>query len=180
MTEVYKGKCVSLKPVEINDAEFIVALRTQENNAEFINKTSSSLNDQIAWMKNESQDTSSYYFIILNSCSEPIGTISLYNVKDECGEFGRWICNGSALESLESALLIHQFAFDTLELSEVYTRTLADNQKVVSFHRKFGASVPKNPAFEPEYNKDIYRGVVSIDMFPSIKSRCLKMIEVFL
>jgi RimJ/RimL family protein N-acetyltransferase len=180
MTEVYKGKCVSLKPVEINDAEFIVALRTQENNAEFINETSSNLNDQIAWMINESQDSSSYYFVILNNCSEPIGTISLYNLKDGCGEFGRWICNGSALESLESALLIHQFAFDTLKLREVYTRTLADNQKVVSFHRKFGASVSNNPTFEAEYNKEVYRGAVRVDMYPSIKSRCLKMIEVFL
>jgi len=180
MNEVYKGKCVSLKPVEINDAEFIVALRTQESNAEFINKTSSSINDQIAWLEKESQDLSSYYFIILNSFSEPIGTISIYNVKAGSGEFGRWICNGSALESLESALLIHQFAFDTLKLTEVYTRTLADNQKVVSFHRKFGASVPESPVFEVEYNKDVYRGVVDIVMFPSIKSRCRKMIEVFL
>lgn len=180
MTEIYKGKCVSLKPVEINDAEFIIALRTQKGNAEYINKTSSYLDDQIAWMEKESQDSSSYYFIILNSTSEPIGTISLYNIEDKMGEFGRWICNGSALESLESALLIHQFAFDTLKLKEVYTRTLSDNQKVVSFHRKFGASVPNTPSFELEYNRDIYRGVVSIGMFSDIKCRCQKMIEVFL
>lgn len=180
MLREYVGQCVSLGPVTLDDAAFIVRLRNTANNALFINKTSKDVSKQIDWMRNESEDTSSFYFIILNMEKKPIGTISLYNVFNSYGEFGRWICNGSAIESLESALLIHQYAFDVLGLKAVYTRTLADNHKVVSFHRKFGATISSTPYLEPEYGQNVIKGTVHIAMFPEIQSRCKKIIEALL
>ena len=176
----YKGRCVSLRSVTLDDAEFIVALRNKEINTSFINRTSTDVNKQIEWMESEAQDASSHYFMILNMSGLLIGTISLYNILKSHGEFGRWICNGSSLESLESALLIHQYAFDVLGLKTVYTRTLANNHKVVNFHRKFGAKVPSEACFEPEYDQDIFQGMVNATMFPEIQVRCQKMIEALL
>lgn len=175
----FNGKCVNLRPVTLDDASFIVSLRNKERNALHINKTSSSITKQIEWMKDELKDKSSYYFIILNKKETPIGTISLYNIKNSFSEFGRWICEGSSLESLESALIIHEFAFNKLLMKKVYTRTLADNYKVVNFHRKFGAKVSKLPYLDPEHNKEFYKGEVNINMFPEIKNRCKKILEVF-
>lgn len=179
MDDDFVGKFVSLRTVTLNDAAFIVNLRNKKNNSLFINKTSSSVAKQIEWMKEESEDVSSYYFLILNKKKKPIGTISLYNLSNSNGEFGRWVCNGSAIESLESALLIHKYAFDVLQLKSVYTRTLADNYKVVSFHRNFGASISNTPYLEPEYGKDVFKGIVNNGMFPEIESRCKKIIEAF-
>jgi RimJ/RimL family protein N-acetyltransferase len=166
--------------VTLDDAVFIVGLRNTENNALFINKTSTDVSKQIKWMRNEYKDTSSFYFIILDKEKKPIGTISLYNVSTFYAEFGRWICNGSALESLESALLVYQYAFDVLGLKTVYTRTLADNHKVVSFHRKFGAKISSMPYLEPEYGQKVFKGTVDIALFPEIQVRCRKIIEAFL
>ena len=180
MIREYMGQCVSLRPVTLDDAVFIVGLRNTANNALFINKTSTDDSKQIEWMRNESKDTSSFYFIILDKGKKPIGTISLYNVFNSYAEFGRWICNGSALESLESALLVHQYAFDVLGLETVYTRTLADNHKVVSFHRKFGAKISSTPYLEPEYGQNVFKGTVDIAMFPEIQGRCKKIIEALL
>lgn len=176
---VYTGKWISLRLATLDDASFIVTLRNKERNNLFINKTTSCINKQIEWMKDESKDKASYYFIILDNKGISIGTISLYNIDKTTAEFGRWICNGSPIESLESALLIHEFAFDKLLLKKVYTRTLADNHKVVNFHRKFGAAVSNSSYLEPEYDKEVYKGIVNIDTFPDIKARCKKILEVF-
>tara|TARA_B110000503_G_C7128193_1_gene405641 strand:- start:1170 stop:1712 length:543 start_codon:yes stop_codon:yes gene_type:complete len=176
MIREYMGQCVSLRPVALDDASFIVELRNTPNNALFINETSTDVLQQIDWMNNEFKDTTSFYFIILNIKEKPIGTISLYNVCNSSGEFGRWVCNGSSLESLESALLIHQYAFMVLGLHKVYSRTLESNSKVVSFHRNFGASVSSKPYFEPEYGQNVFKGTVDNVMFPGILARCKKMI----
>ena len=66
MYRVFKGSYVSLHPVKLDDAAFIVNLRNKENNTLFINKTSSSVAKQIEWMKDESNDKTSYYFLILD------------------------------------------------------------------------------------------------------------------
>ncbi len=179
MSKVVKGEFVSLRPVELSDAEFIVSIRNIERNARYINKTSTDIQAQIDWMIQEKSDPTSYYFLIVDEDDQKIGTISIYNIDDSRGEFGRWICSGNALQSLESALLIHRYAFERLGLKEVYTRTLAENKKVVSFHRQFGALLPQKSVFESEYGKDIYPGLVTFDMFPKISERCKKMIEAF-
>jgi RimJ/RimL family protein N-acetyltransferase len=180
MIREIKGQCVSLRLVTLDDAGFIVGLRNKPNNALFINKTTTDIAQQIDWMKNEFKDSASFYFIILDKSETPIGTVSLYNIRRSRGEFGRWICNGSALESLESALIIHQYAFSVLDLQSVYTRTLESNVKVVSFHRNFGASVSNVPYFDSEYGHNVVKGVVDAAMFPSISTRCNKIIGALL
>ncbi|ANU37738.1 GNAT family N-acetyltransferase [Vibrio scophthalmi] len=174
------GKCVSLRLVKFSDAEFIVKLRNTEKNSKYINETSNEIQAQVEWMMRDAENLTSHYFIIEDSKSQPIGTISIYNVDGSRGEFGRWICSGNVLQSLESALLIHHYAFEELKLIEVYTRTLAENKKVVNFHRHFGAILAQEPVFDSEYGKKIYSGLVTDKMFNKISERCQKMIGALL
>lgn len=166
-----KGSFIRLRLVCESDAEFIIKVRTNGENSKFINATSEDLSLQRRWIANEKLDKSSFYFIIESIAGENIGTISLYNISDNQGEFGRWICDGNAIESLESAYLIHKFAFEYLGLDLVYTRTLSKNKKVVSFHRSFGATISNEAVYEPEFEQEIIKGTVDKNVFDSISHR---------
>ena len=179
MSPVSKGKYVSIRLATIEDAEYILSIRNRPENSLFLNPTSSDLDLQVKWMQLEAQDLTSRYFIILNSLKAPIGTISIYNILDGHGEFGRWICSGSSLESLESAWLLHHYSFKILNLESVYSRTLAKNKKVLNFHHRFGARLNDTPYYEEEYRDDVIRGIVTKDMFRDISPRIRLILDSF-
>lgn len=131
-----------LRPVTVEDAPFIVALRTDSVLNRFVHEISPRIEDQVAWMERYFNRADDYYFIVEDArSSEPQGTIGLYNLdlEENWGEWGRWILKRGSIAALESAWLIHEFAFSRLSLAELCSRTLADNHPVVSFHESFGA-----------------------------------------
>jgi Acetyltransferases, including N-acetylases of ribosomal proteins len=136
-----EGKYIYLESVSENDAQFILDIRSNPQNSKFIHKTDPSISKQRLWIRQQIDRKNDYYFIINTHAGNKIGTTSLYNIDDvkKEAEFGRWICNGSALHSLESAILIYDFAFYNLNLDKVYTMTVSQNKQVVSFHRRFGS-----------------------------------------
>ena len=131
-----------LRPVTLEDAPFVVALRTDPLLNRFIHEISPRIEDQIAWLERYFLRLGDYYFIVEDADSaEPQGTVGLYNASAElsCAEWGRWILKRGSLAALESVWLICEAAFSTLHFATLYSRTLADNRKVVSFHDSFGA-----------------------------------------
>lgn len=131
-----------LRPVTLEDAHFIVALRTNPLLNRFIHEISPRIEDQVAWLERYFLSPGDYYFIVEDADSaEPQGTIGLYNVSSEssCAEWGRWILKRGSLAALESAWLICEAGFSKLGLATLCSRTLAENRKVVSFHESFGA-----------------------------------------
>ncbi|NND00942.1 MAG: GNAT family N-acetyltransferase [Gammaproteobacteria bacterium] len=144
---VIEGHAFRLRPVRDEDAEFIVGLRCNPVLNQFLHTTSNSIDDQLRWLHEYYQRANDYYFIIENSSTtEAEGVIGLYSVNnaDQDGEWGRWILASGSLASVESAWLIYRFAMDELGLQTVYCRTVADNQKVVSFHDSCGVSNRKS------------------------------------
>ena len=132
-----------LRPVAVEDAPFIVALRTDPALNRFVHEISAKVEDQVAWLERYFDRVGDYYFVVEDVDSrEPQGTIGLYKTVLESNEaeWGRWIVKGSSIAALESAWLIYETAFATLRLSSLYSRTLAENQRVISFHDSFGAS----------------------------------------
>ncbi|MGB8065430.1 MAG: GNAT family N-acetyltransferase [Candidatus Sulfotelmatobacter sp.] len=131
-----------LRPVTVEDAPLIVALRTDSALSHFVHETSTRVEDQVAWLERYFDRADDYYFIVENVHSfEPQGTIGLYNVdlEQNSGEWGRWILKRGSMAALESAWLIYEVAFSRLSFDEVCSRTLAENHSVISFHDSFGA-----------------------------------------
>lgn len=131
-----------LRPVALEDAPFIVALRTDPLLNRFIHEISPRIEDQVAWLDRYFLRPGDYYFIVENADSaEPQGTIGLYNAASDssCAEWGRWILKGGSMAALESAWLIYEAGFSKLRLASLCSRTLAENCGVVSFHDSFGA-----------------------------------------
>ena len=89
-----------------------------------------------------------------------IGTISIYNVKNESAESGRLAIKGeNPFQGIEAQLLIFRFAFDKLKLKYVSGYIFADNERAIRFNRQFGA---KQYPVEVDENG---REIVKFDIF---------------
>ncbi|WP_413561335.1 GNAT family N-acetyltransferase [Bdellovibrio sp. HCB209] len=128
---------VRLRPVTMDDAEFIVELRTDSRNARFIHATSANVENQRNWISSYLKKEDDFYFIVEHK-DRPIGTIGIYDVNKEikAAEWGRWIIKEDSVAAPISALLVFDIAFNILHLEHLYSRTMTQNEKVVAFHDK--------------------------------------------
>lgn len=138
---------VHLRLVEEMDAEFICRLRTNSKLNQFISSSSADIEAQKEWIRNykaREVASSEYYFIICrNSDDLPIGTVRLYDFRENPKSFcwGSWILNENKTNSsaLESALLVYEFGFQKLGFEQSHYDVMKGNEQVHSFHLKMGA-----------------------------------------
>lgn len=135
---VIDGFSYRLRPVSLNDAQFIIDVRLEDlERNKYIHKISSDLYLQQKWIESYLERDFDYYFVIENIFTEESeGLIGLYNLNSDSAsaEWGRWVIRKGSLAAVESVALIYKLAFDILGLESIYCRTLSDNKAVVSFH----------------------------------------------
>lgn len=136
-----EGYAFRLRPITDNDAAFVVELRSNPELNRFLHDSSIRVEDQLAWLARYYEREGDYYFVIErrdSGVSE--GLISIYDVDTVAlsGYWGRWILSHSSLAAVESVWLIFCIGFELLKLNCVYSRTVAKNEKVVSFHDSCG------------------------------------------
>ncbi len=134
-----KGIFVKIRKVEINDAEFTLALRLDPKISQFIFKTPPDLEKQKEWIKNQQKKTDDHYFLIEDLNDKKLGTIAIYDVEKNCAELGRWLSRGNSLQNIDSIILTYDFAFEQLKLEYIDSFTNKNNKNVVNFHKTFGA-----------------------------------------
>lgn len=131
------GALYRLRPVEDQDADLIVALRSNPSLNRFLHATSCTVEDQLVWLDQYYRRNGDYYFVVERiNTGEREGVIALYDTDEakQVAEWGRWILQPKSMAAAESALLIYRIAFEVVGLDSAYCRTVADNKKVVSFH----------------------------------------------
>lgn len=138
---IIDGYAYKIRPVFIDDAQFIIDVRLEdEKRNRFLHKISPDIKDQEKWIEAYLGRKDDYYFVIENKLSsEPEGLIGVYGVKNNTAEWGRWIVKKGSLAAIESVDLIFKAAFEHLNLDEVHSLTIVDNQTVISFHDNIGA-----------------------------------------
>jgi RimJ/RimL family protein N-acetyltransferase len=132
-----------LRPVTLEDASFIVALRTDPLLNRFLHEISARVEDQVAWLERYFLRPNDYYFIVEDTDSgKAHGAIGVYDVAENAtgAQWGRWVLSRDSMAALESAWLIYEVGFSRLRLASLSCRTLIDNPRVLSFHDSFGAS----------------------------------------
>ena len=139
---------VSIREVEIDDASFILKLRLDESYSKYISKVSDEVSAQEnyirQYLKSNICGRDSFYFILTNtSTGERCGTVRIYNFKDDTFEWGSWILddNKTRYAAMETAVLIYEFAFNTLGFGKSEFEVDRNNEKVVSYHIKSGAKI---------------------------------------
>lgn len=134
-----KGRKTILEEIGIEDAADICNLRNDERINRFLSTSRKvSEAEQREWIKANLARHDGHYLKIIDSGSGGFcGTASIYNVKKDEAEFGRYICT-QALQAVETEYLLIQHAFDTMQLNRIYCRTAADNKKVWKQHVSYG------------------------------------------
>lgn len=140
---VLEGKYINMRPVEIDDAEFIVSIRNDEKKNGYVHAVSTDVSLQEDWIRRQQERADDYYFIIENKEGKKLGLASIYDVdsKKKQAEFGRWVSWGDPIRNVESVILSFDFAFNELDVDEVYMQTMVANKSVTSFWKNFGVEV---------------------------------------
>ena len=134
------GKNIIFKNATKEDAAFILGLRTDPKKAKYISKTFNDLKQQKAWLQKYSKDSEQIYFIIFNRQNERIGTVRLYDPRNESFCWGSWILKDGTPSSyvIESVLLVYRFAL-SLGFKKAHFDVRKGNRSVCKFHERFGA-----------------------------------------
>ncbi len=85
---------IILRAVEVDDAEFILSLRTDSSLNQFISYTNPNLEDQVKWIENykiREKSGIEYYFIVQDSEENKFGTIRIYDFDEKSFEIGSWL-----------------------------------------------------------------------------------------
>ncbi|MBU1689241.1 MAG: GNAT family N-acetyltransferase [Gammaproteobacteria bacterium] len=137
------GKSIFFREVMIEDAEFIIKLRTDPEKSRHISVTSGDIEKQKGFIASYLQSQTEYYFVICDLNRRSIGTIRIYDVRDNSFCWGSWILADDAPRNaaIESALLIYDFAFFSLHYQKSHFDVRKKNIKVVDFHKRFGALI---------------------------------------
>ncbi len=171
------GNTISLMAVREADVNFILKLRTDKITGRFLNPTGNDIEAQKQWIRDQQKRLDDYYFLIVDRSSRPVGTISLYNISGRQGEFGRWICPGNSLYALESVLLIHDFGFDNLGLSTIYSSTNSANRAAINFNKSFGAHYTGERSENPLTGIVVEKAVIYSSDYPQIRRQISTLIE---
>ena len=131
--------------VREEDAEFIVALRTDPIKARYISATSNNIEDQKRWIKSykyrESQGTD--YYFLYSYQGKLAGVNRIYEIEGNHFIHGSWIFSDvvSPYCALAAGIIAREIAFDILGLEEEIDTAGVhkDNQGVLQYIRALGA-----------------------------------------
>lgn len=135
---------LTLRPVSLEDAGFILELRQNPLLNRFIGDTPSDIESQKYWLREYFQRDSDYYFCMdLARSGKPVGTAGIYHFTVQEGlktaEWGRWLISPGIQAAPASIYLIYQTAFERLDLDQITCRTAVENTPVISFNERTGA-----------------------------------------
>lgn len=146
---------VKLRLVEIDDAEFIVRLRTDSKLSAFISATSGDVEAQKAWIRSykEREATDREYYFIVEKDGASWGTIRIYNLTNNSFESGSWVFLSDAPSgiSILSGIVAREFAFGHYPWAEYVTFSVRKkNKHVLAYHKRY------NPELVGETDLDYF------------------------
>jgi len=133
-----EGFNLRLRPVQIEDAPFIVWLRNLDYVKGNVGDSATDVAAQEAWLRAYFEREGDYYWIVESSGGIPMGTHGIYNVNGTSAERGRHIMRAEVMAGVPSATLTAELAFGNMGLHELRSWVVAANMEVLSIHRKSG------------------------------------------
>lgn len=153
------GKNINLRLVEIEDAGFLLSLRSDPKKNKHLSTVDDNLEKQKDWLRNYKNREllgEEYYFIIENKFDEPLGCVRIYGFVGDSFTWGSWILReGSPPNAaIESAVQIYDFSFNNLGFSRSYFEVRKGNDSVKRFHERFGAVIVGEDEIQYFFNYD--------------------------
>lgn len=142
---ITEGTFLRLRPLQLLDAEYIHGLRMNAIYNRHLSPVSGAVDEQRVWIERykdrEAKTQELYYIIERCDTGIPCGTVRLYDIGSDHFTWGSWILdqNKSPKAALESALLVYDVGFTKLGCARAVFDVRLDNERTLSFHRRFGA-----------------------------------------
>lgn len=135
-----RGDTLVFRDAQVEDADFILSLRTDAEKSRYLSATSNDVEAQRQWLEKYATSTGQAYFIIEYE-GQPIGTVRLYDANGDSFCWGSWILKEGRPRqaAMESALMVYAFATDHLGFKACHFDVRKGNDRVIKFHERFGA-----------------------------------------
>ena len=143
VNDVINGTYVNLIPLSVDDAELTFEWRNLER-AQFLNKGSTSVAEQRAWITNRPENEINW-IITLRKSGMKVGMLSLVNINtiSRNAESARFLIgNEEAVKGIpvavEAMKNLYDFAFMHLKLHKVYGQIVASNKVMIKWQKYLG------------------------------------------
>ena len=96
---IIAGKNIQLRTAEIEDAEFVLEIRTNSEKTKYLSQVEKDLAKQQAWLrdyKRKEQNGDEFYFVIESKKSEKFGFVRVYDLKPDSFCWGSWVIKDQA------------------------------------------------------------------------------------
>jgi RimJ/RimL family protein N-acetyltransferase len=133
-----EGFGVRLRPVELDDAAFIVWLRNQHHARGNIGDSALDVSSQEQWLDEYFRRPGDYYFVVESLSGSRVGTLGIYHADQTSAEAGRWIIIPTVPAAVPSAVLAGVVVFDILKLTLFYSKVVSTNQRTIALDTKLG------------------------------------------
>lgn len=117
-----EGHAYSLRPVEFQDAEFIVDVRTPER-TRYMHPITRTVEAQRAWLEEYFLRPDEYYFVIQrrhDQKREGLTGLLDFDNTNHSAQWGRLVLRPGSLAAADTALLMLRLAFDVFSLRTVW------------------------------------------------------------
>jgi hypothetical protein len=158
-----KGKNLTLRLVEVSDADFILSLRLDSAKKRYVSSTSSILEHQQAWIKKSLTKENEVFFIILDSSDVRIGCLRMYGADSKSYRWGSWLMiDGlNPLFAIEAIAILYSYG-KVLGFPCAKFEVRHENTSVWNFHQNYtGARLTSLNSLDRVYEMDS----VTIDAF---------------
>jgi diamine N-acetyltransferase len=145
-----ESESVRLRLLEESDLEMTLGWRNRDDIRKwFFTSTVLTFDQHRNWVMSSYMPRDNDFIFVIESKVDgvPVGQISLYDIDFEKrrGEYGRlMIGNPTASRkglAREATRLILQFAFETMNLEEVYLSVILDNERAINLYKTCGFSI---------------------------------------
>ena len=176
-----EGFGVRLRPVRMEDAAFIVWLRSLDHVKGRVGDSAVDAAAQEAWLRAYFDRPGDYYFVIETAGRIAVGAYGIYDLKGSSAESGRWVVRPEVGAAIPSALLGLDIAFNKLGLTEVRVTTVSTNRSVLSLNHKFGfrqTGIAKNAQVIGGQAVDLVHFVLEGKDWPKVRARLVPLAQV--
>jgi len=174
-----EGFHLRLRPVEMEDAVFIVWLRNLESVRGRVGDSATVVGSQRKWLENYFTRTGDYYFIVETHGGIPLGTHGTYDVRAGSAESGRLITRPEIMGAgVPTLMLATDLAFEKLGLAELRSTCVSTNRAVHSLHRKLGyeqVGILRDAQTIDGRPVDLFQFLLTAQNWRNIRSRILPL-----
>lgn len=170
---------LDVRLVDIEDAEFILKLRTDPIKGRYIGKTDDTLTSQINWIKSykERERVGEDYYFMYSFQGNPAGVNRIYNIRGTQFIHGSWVFSNDVPPfcSLAAAIIAREIAYEDLDLllEEDTSGIHQDNKNVLEISRILGVEFT---GVRKSNDGDFLTGRLTKEAFEKNKNKILRII----